>query len=204
MFELDKYCLDGEIWQDIPGYEGIYEASSLGRIRTVEGKTTHSVLHGTRKWKGRILKNKTKVPCTSGYKVTLWKDKKTKDLLVARLVCSAFYGLPDNLFYGKDKFNHSKMTVNHKDGNRLNNNVENLEWLTLRENIKHGFKEGFFQTHKIYLKPLNEDLLFFFKSKSDADKFLNKKPGYVSNRIRRGYNTVYGINNAKYEAILVD
>ena len=44
-----------ETWKDIPGYEGIYEVSDKGRVRTAENKTTHSVLRGERKWKQRVL-----------------------------------------------------------------------------------------------------------------------------------------------------
>ena len=105
-----------ETWKEIPGYEGLYEASTFGRIRTCEGKKTYSILHGERVWKQRILKPKA---CSDynicGYRVTLWKDKKPKDYLVARLVCTTFH---ENLI-------GTNMTVNQKGGNRLNNNVDN-------------------------------------------------------------------------------
>ena len=123
MFNYEDYCLDGEVWKHIPNYEGLYQASNFGRIRSVEGKTTESVWHGTRVWKGRILKNKTKIPQECGFRVTLWKDKKSLDLLVARLVCMTFYGVPKNM---NNKDVKLRMTVNHKDGNRFNNNIENL------------------------------------------------------------------------------
>lgn len=47
---------DLEIWKEIKDYEGIYEVSNLGRVRTCQDKTTHSILHGVRKWKQRVLK----------------------------------------------------------------------------------------------------------------------------------------------------
>ena len=100
-----------EIWKDIPDYEGIYQASTLGNIRTVEGKTTFSVRHGERHWKSRILKGRGDNYKT-GRRVSLWKDKKCKDWLVARLVAITFLGKPE-----------TNLTVNHKDGNRLNNKI---------------------------------------------------------------------------------
>jgi hypothetical protein len=122
-----------EIWKDIPNYNG-YQASNTGKIRT-HNKVTYTKRHGERHWKDRILKFKPSNPTRKskqgvGYRVTLWKDGKPKDFLVARLIATTFL---ENLI-------ETKMTVNHKDGNRLNNNVENLEWLSLGDNIRYGFQ----------------------------------------------------------------
>lgn len=167
MFDHDTYCLEGEEWRDIPSYEGIYQASSFGRIRTVDGKTTHSVKHGVRTWKGKVLKSRGSNP-TTGYRVTLWKDKQCKDALVARLVCISFHGAPDN----------PKMTVNHIDGNRFNNRIENLEWLTLEDNIRHGFDTGLYPSKRIKLKIGDE--VQEFKSLSSASRHMGRPIGYAS------------------------
>ena len=74
-----------EVWKDIPNYEGIYEVSNLGRIRTHKDKITYTKRHGKRKWKQRIMKFKGITPKT-GYRISLWKDGKQKDLLVARML----------------------------------------------------------------------------------------------------------------------
>lgn len=172
----DVLCLTGEEWRAIPGYDGLYEASSFGRIRTAEGKTTHSAKHGKRIWKQRILKNKTKIPAKSGYMVTLWKNKKPKDLLVARIVCMTFHGIvTDN------------MTVNHKDGNRFNNNTENLEWLTLSDNIRHAFGTGLMPTKSVVLISPSGNRLKF-KSYAVASRWLGKNSSYLSNAIVQNDN----------------
>ena len=118
-----------EIWKDIPDYKG-YQVSNLGRVRTYN-KITYTQRHGERHWKDRILKQKitvaTKNKNRKDARVELWNNKEHKTLLVARLVAFTFNNV--NL--------KSKLTVNHKDGNSLNNNLQNLEIITRKENIQH-------------------------------------------------------------------
>ena len=159
--------MENEIWKDIPDYEGIYEASTLGRIRTKDGKTTNSTRHGVRIWQSRILKYRGSNPKT-GNRVSLWKDKKTKDMLVARLIAMTFLGKPE-----------PNMTVNHIDNNRLNNRIENLEWLTLADNIRAGFETGAYPQDQVIL--IDEDgNKYEFRSKSKANEFLGRKNSYMS------------------------
>ena len=105
-----------EIWADIPGYEGIYQASRDGQIRRISsGK-------GARP--GRILKL---INHPRGYvKVNLSKDGHVKHLLVHRLVAAAFLGQED-------------VVVNHKDGNKRHNADTNLEWVTQGANVEHYY-----------------------------------------------------------------
>ena len=175
-----------EVWKDIPGYEGLYQASSMGRIRSVEGKVTHSTMHGVRHWHSRILKQKqTKDKC---FRVTLWKDKTPKGWLVHRLVAMAFLGLPPE----------EKYTVNHKDGNRENNCVDNLEWLSLADNIRHGFDNGLYPKKEIVLQKDGER--FRFSSYAEASRFLGRNQGYVSNSIKRN-GTIKDKDGLRYEVI---
>ena len=106
-----------EIWRDIKNYEGIYEVSNLGRIKSISR-------NGTIK-ENRILKpNKV-----MGYsQVGLQKYVTRKYKKIHRLVAEAFIPNPEN-----------KKEVNHKDGNKTNNCVDNLEWVTTSENQLHSY-----------------------------------------------------------------
>lgn len=111
-----------EIWKDITGYEGIYQVSSLGNIK-------------------RLYKNKCKIIKSTfndrGYlTVVLWNTDTTnvprrKRYRIHRLVADIFIPKIDG-----------KNFINHKDGNKCNNNVDNLEWCTRRENMLHSYKTG--------------------------------------------------------------
>lgn len=166
-----------EIWKDIPNYNG-YQASSLGRIRT-KNKITYTKMHGERHWKDRILKFKPSITHKgskqgSGYRVSIWKNGKHKDFLVSRLVATTFL---ENLI-------DTKMTVNHKNGNRLDNRVENLEWLTLSQNIKYGFNNNQYQQINIKLKNKKTNEIFSFTSLTNACKFLKRNNFYITDCIR--------------------
>ena len=170
-----------EEWRDIPGYEGIYQASDLGRIRTCEGKTTQG-RYGERRWKQRILHHKGECYRT-GYRVTLWKGGKPKDWLVARLVALTFIG-PDG-----------GLTVNHIDGNRFNNRPENLEWCTNAENIRKGFETGLYASiQKAVVLTYQDGSERRFASMSDASRSMGRSPGYVSLCMKSGKSGAHGVS----------
>lgn len=178
-----------EQWRDIPGYEGIYQASDCGNIRTHADKTTTSTRHGIRHWKQRVLKQK----CFKNRKgridarVTLWKDKKPHDYLVSRLVA---YAWCPGYFDGA--------TVNHKDGNPLNNNTANLEWVAHADNIRLGFETGLYSTQTACALIDEHGKQHAFRSLSVASCFLGRSHGYLSGRIKKGAETVTADNGAKY------
>lgn len=106
----------------IPGYEGVYEISTAGVIRRLSDSSTGG--HKT----GKVMQHKQH---KNGYSfITLSKDGKTKDYSIHRLVAATFIPNPEK-----------KSTVNHIDGDRRNNCVDNLEWATYSENISHSYKK---------------------------------------------------------------
>lgn len=123
------------MWKDIVGYEGFYEISDEGIVRTVSRRVPCK--GGTRMVPSRIRK----FDITSGYyDVALCKQGKMRTFLVHRLVAEAFLPNPEN-----------KEMVNHKDGNKRNNSVDNLEWVTRAENDLHASVNGLrpdWQKHK--------------------------------------------------------
>ena len=167
-----------EIWKDINGYAG-YQVSNFGRVRT-HNKISSSARFQRRKWKDRILQYKggNKPTCRrTGYRVDLWKDGKPHTMLVARI--TAF------TFLGGDMNDHS-LTVNHKDGNRLNNFIDNLELISLADNIRHGFRTGLYSTAKGVRIIDLQGAYIDFKSLSEASRYLGMSHGYVSNAIKKG------------------
>ena len=177
-----------EEWKDIKEYDG-YQVSNLGRVRT-HNKVTSSARFKERHWKDRILKQKTAKD--KGLRVELWNNKGHKTILVHRLVANAFLGEAPS----------SDMTVNHIDGNRHNNNVNNLEWLSLADNIKHGFRTGLYKnTQKRCVLIKNDGKEYEFNSFSEACRFLGRGTSYISecklkNKIIKDINgNVYVLSN---------
>lgn len=115
-----------EIWKDIPGYEGEYQASDRGRIRSKDKIIKSSCRNGgSRLRQGKILKlNKKK----DGYlDACLSKDGVVKTHKAHRLIAMAFLERPEGKNY-----------INHKNLNKTDNRVTNLEWVTASENSKHA------------------------------------------------------------------
>ena len=111
-----------EIWKDIEGYEGLYKVSNLGRIYSSYGQNKETC-------KLPILRGSIS---SHGYRIVgLTKNKHVKSFFIHRLVAKAFIPNPEN-----------KPDINHIDGNKENNNINNLEWCTKSENTKHAHVTG--------------------------------------------------------------
>ena len=125
-----------ELWKPIINYEGLYEVSNLGRIRGLDRKVIRSDGR-SRTIKGTIIKPK---PTKDGYlRVKLSKYNRFKWYFIDRLVLTAFYPC-DNM---------DKLTVNHKDFNRQNNALDNLEWMNHSDNIRYSIdNERYEDAHK--------------------------------------------------------
>ena len=113
-----------EIWKDIKGYEGIYQASNMGNIRSLY---FYNNRYKTKHYRKKLMKQSED---KQGYKIiSLSKNKKQKTYKVHRLIAQTFIKNPDD-----------KKEVNHIDGNKSNNEINNLEWCTRSENQIHAYK----------------------------------------------------------------
>lgn len=119
-----------EEWKDISGYKGYYQVSNLGRVKSM----TRIIIRSD----GRVMnygeKYKTLTKNKDGYlTVKLNKELKQKTITVHKLVATEFMEKPKS---------DISVEINHKDFNRKNNNIDNLEWITHIENINHSVKAG--------------------------------------------------------------
>ena len=112
-----------EIWKDIEGYDGKYQVSNMGRVRSVDHYGPHGgFIKNQKLYKGQIIKPQT---TRNGYMRA--HIKKYKDISIHREVAKAFV---PGYFEGAE--------VNHKDENKQNNRWDNLEWVTRKENLNYG------------------------------------------------------------------
>ena len=118
-----------EIWKDIPGYEGLYQVSNLGRVKSAERKVGWEFYNKpcARKHKERIIVAEV---AKNGYKrVGLSKDGKRTRYHLHRIIAKAFIPNPNNY-----------PVINHKNGIKTDNRLENLEWTTYSENNYHAWR----------------------------------------------------------------
>lgn len=152
-----------EVWKDIIGYEGLYKASNLGRIKSLERLVWNG--HVWHTLKERILKQ---AKSSNGYydNVKLSKDGVLKTYNVHRLIYEAHNGvIPDGL------------QVNHKDENGHNNKLSNLELLTPLENINYG-------THNLKVRITKGTAITYngikYHSKKELSRYLQRSSWYIN------------------------
>lgn len=161
-----------EIWKDIPGYEGYYKASDKGNIKSL---VFQSNLYNKKIKREKVLKQKIGKDNTC--RIELWKDGEHKTWSVHRLIGMTFL----------ENKNYKELTINHKDGNRQNNNVDNLEWVSLADNIRHGFKNKLYSNQKeTTIIDKNNNKKYVFNSMSSASAFIGFKEKYISGKIKKG------------------
>jgi hypothetical protein len=155
--------LSNEIWNPILGYENLYEISNFGNINGLKFKTRKKIASLDK----------------DGYKViTLWKNNKTTYYRVHRLVAQAFIPNPNNYFH-----------INHKDEIKSNNNIDNLEWCTVKYNNVYGNR-----LYKIKKPIIQYSLDNVFIKKWDSVSEAGTKYGCNTNII----NTCRGSRNKAY------
>lgn len=146
---------NNEIWKPVKGYEGIYEVSNIGNVRSLDRSVIKynaltkrdNILH----IKGQIMK--PSINKYGYYYLSLSKDGNRKSHLVHRLVAEAFIDNPNNL-----------PQVNHIDENKLNNNVDNLEFITLEDNVKYSLNQ------EIYKMDLDGNIIEKYASINEAGR----------------------------------
>jgi hypothetical protein len=167
-----------EIWKEIPGYNGYYQVSNLGRVKSVDRIVLNAGFEQYRI--GKILKQTKQ---TTGYStVNLCIKNIRKRFLVHRLVAEAFIPNPDNMPH-----------INHKDENKRNNRVDNLEWCDPKYNNNYGtFNERVSESKK---KPVVcVELNISFDSQGEAAKKIGVSQACISyscnnpNRKAGGYH----------------
>lgn len=167
------------IWKDIPEYKGIYQVSNIGDILSVKKNK-----------KRKLALDKDGYP-----KVDLWKKGKGKNYFVHRLVAIAF--IPNT---------NNKPCVNHKDGTKNNNRVENIEWVTASENTQHAYDVGLMKPPMNMLGIKGEDnhssksgkirmpdgSILIYKSQADLVREFNLHAGDLSKVINGKRNICKG------------
>ena len=157
-----------EIYKDIPGYEGLYQISNLGNVKSLK---RNKILAKNNNGNGYLY------ACLS-------KDGQAKNYYIHRLVSQAFIPNPDN-----------KPEVNHKDENKENNCVENLEWVTSKENTNYGSRTK--RASENCQKPINQyDLQGNFIKSWAGGTEIENVTGFARSNISKccsgKYKTAYG------------
>ena len=165
--------MESEIWRPVKGYEGFYEVSNCGKVRSVSHEVKSR--YKTRITTGKLLKQ---IEDKDGYyKVSLSKNNIRRSKFVHRLVAEAFLENP-NMF----------PVINHKDENKKNNKVENLEFCTVAYNT--AYNNSLLKRAKKRSKPIKAvkgNEVLFFDSIAEAGKILGVKHGNISGCLHKRY-----------------
>lgn len=181
---LSKY--ENEIWKSVKDYEGYYEVSNFGRVRSLDRAV--NCTHGSIAIKkGKILKQTVQA---KGYLcVNLAKNGKSKSVQIQRIVAMAFIDNPDNL-----------PCVNHKDENPQNNHVDNLEWCTYEYNNTYGnrlIRMAKSNTNgklakMVYKYTSDNEFVEEYPSCAELKRLYNYDPSKISECCRGLRKTAYG------------
>lgn len=175
-----------EIWRDITNYEDTYQISNLGNVRSKDRVVLY-IDKRKRIFPGQTMK--LNIDTKGYYKVNLRKNNKFKSLRIHKLVAEHFL-----------KKEIGKNIVNHKDGNKLNNCVDNLEFVTISENTIHAIrflKKDFTNGGKHSKKPIisiqKNNIYRFFDSVGSASKFFDLSRRTIGRKMNNPSDELYFI-----------
>lgn len=162
-----------EIWKDIENYYGLYQVSNIGNVKS---------LNYRRSGEEKILRPMVD---RGGYlQVELWRNGKCKRLLVHRLVLMTFAPI-DNM---------KKLEVNHKDENKKNNNLDNLEWCDKKYNNNYGTRNQRISKPVVQLDPTTNKVVNVYCSAMEAEKQGFNRGNIIQcckNKFNRPGNNIY-------------
>ena len=178
-----------EIWKDIKGYDGFYQVSNKGNVKSLER------IDGL----GRTIKEKMLKPiiCSNYYYVNLKKKNVQERFSIHKLVAELF--IPDkNNFKSmpdedRNKINLIDLEVNHLDNDKKNNNVNNLEWCTRKYNINYS------NTRKIIQCDLKGNVIKIWSSLAEASKYYKIPTSNICTCCKGKQKTAYGYKWKYYE-----
>lgn len=180
---MENLNYDNEIWKDIPEFNGLYQASNMGRIRSVDRYVNNP--HNTKSFrKGKILKQTFN---QRYYYVSISYNNKQMSKRVHRLIAFAFPEFCGEWFKGA--------VVDHKDGNTKNNFVGNIEWVTPLINYERGNSRDVTKqtlSKKVVCFDLNGNYICDYDSAADAGRALNKNHSHITECCRGVLKQAYG------------
>lgn len=161
-----------EIWKPVVGWEGLYEVSNLGNVRSLDRYVNQ--LNYKRFCKGQLLK--PTFHKSNYFIVTLRNSGTQKICKVHQLVMSAF----------NPKNSNEKLEINHIDGNTKNNNLNNLEWCTHQQNLQHASKHNLLSVYKpINQYDLNGNFIKQWHSMKEVKEYYNFGKNSLRNACKR-------------------
>lgn len=168
-----------EEWRDIPGYESFYQVPNLGNVRSIRFNKVRNM----KSWDSH------------GYRaVELCINNNKYIVEVHRLVALAFIPNPEN-----------KPEVNHKDRNRSNNNVENLEWVTQSENVAHAYRNGVKPRLTHQNQPFQKEILDIIENKKYFSiREASRQTGHKRDTIKRSLDLNTPVCNNTHHFIYVN
>lgn len=177
-----------EIWKDIAGYEGLYQVSNLGRVKRLQTRSADK--NGNPHYSPEIVLKPWDKHKGGYYLIGISMNNRREAKLIHRLVAEAFIPNPEN-----------KPQVNHIDGDKRNNKVDNLEWVTNAENQRHkidvlGKKTPAESYHTRTVKCVELDRVF--RSVSDASKFAGVPYPNIT-AVCRGYKSCHTAGGYHWE-----